>query len=168
MNCETAYIGFGSNLGDRQKYIFDAINLLKNTQGIFLCEVSPIYETKPVGYKDQPDFLNCVAKIETTLSPEKLLDACVYIENELERKRIIKWGPRTIDLDVLFYGDLIVNNENLKIPHPLLHEREFVLVPLKDLSPDFRHPKFHNSIDELYKSFLKKHKSTDEIKRFGD
>lgn len=146
---EIAYIGIGSNLGDKQKHIADAIDMLENTQGIILKVISPIYETKPVGYVEQPDFLNCVAKIRTKLLPDELLEVCMHIENELGRKRTIKWGPRTVDLDILFYGDLVLDSDRLTIPHPLLHERGFVLVPLLDVAPDMLHPKLNVSIRAL-------------------
>ena len=149
MNSEIAYIGLGSNLGDRQQYLTNAIELLGKTEYITVNIISKVYETKPVGYIDQPDFLNCVVEISTTLSPYELLDICMNIENDLERKRIIKWGPRTVDLDVLFYGDLVMEEERLTVPHPLLHERGFVLLPMRDIAPSFIHPKLKATITEL-------------------
>ncbi|MHB1154434.1 MAG: 2-amino-4-hydroxy-6-hydroxymethyldihydropteridine diphosphokinase [Eubacteriales bacterium] len=165
MKHEMVYIGLGSNLGDRQKHITKAIEMLKNTQGITVKTVSPIYETTPVGYSEQPDFLNCVVEIITSLSPYELLDACIFIENELGRKRTMKWGPRTIDLDILFYGELLVASDRLTIPHPLLHERGFVLLPLSDIAPDMLHPKLNVSIKALCE---KLNYDTEKIKRFGD
>jgi len=149
LNSEIAYIGLGSNLGDRQQYLTNAIELLGKTEYITVNIISKVYETKPVGYIDQPDFLNCVVEISTTLSPYELLDICMNIENDLERKRIIKWGPRTVDLDVLFYGDLVMEEERLTVPHPLLHERGFVLLPMRDIAPSFIHPKLKATITEL-------------------
>jgi len=149
LNSEIAYIGLGSNLGDRQQYLTKAIGMLENADGIIVNVISKTYETKPVGYVDQPDFLNCVAEVITSLSPYELLDICMNIENDLERKRIIKWGPRTVDLDILFYGDLVMTEEELTIPHPLLHERGFVLLPMCDIAPEFMHPKLNLSIKEL-------------------
>lgn len=152
---EIAYIGLGSNLGDRQKYLNNALNKLKNTKGIILNKISPIYETEPVGYLEQPFFLNCVAEIKTSLSPFELLNICISIENKLGRTRNIKWGPRTIDLDILFFGCLIINKEDLIIPHPRLNEREFVLIPMNDLAPNFLHPVFNLTINVLLKKLEK-------------
>ncbi len=149
MKYETAYIGLGSNLGDREKYVTSAIEMLSTTDGITINVVSKVYETKPVGYLQQPNFLNCVAEISTSLSPYQLLDVCMLIENELQRKRTIKWGPRTVDLDILFYGDLVMAEDKLTIPHPLLHERGFVLLPMRDIAPDFLHPKLNLTIKAL-------------------
>jgi 2-amino-4-hydroxy-6-hydroxymethyldihydropteridine diphosphokinase len=152
LKAETAYLGLGSNMGDKQKYITDAIDMLKSTFGVKLNAASSLYETKPAGYTDQDDFLNCAVEILTTLNPIELLDVCMRIENTLERRRIIKWGPRTVDLDILFYGDLLMDSEKLSIPHPLLHERGFVLAPLMDIAPDKIHPALKISIRELHKN----------------
>lgn len=149
MRSEIAFIGLGSNLGDRQQYLTNAIEMLGNAVGIIVNVVSKMYETKPVGFIDQPDFLNCAVEVSTSLSPYELLDICMLIENDLERKRIIKWGPRTVDLDILFYGDLVMAEERLTIPHPLLHERGFVLLPMRDIAPDFLHPKLNATIKDL-------------------
>ena len=149
MKVEIAYIGLGSNLGDREKYVTNAIEILSATDGITMNVVSEVYETKPVGYLQQPNFLNCVVEISTSLSPYQLLDVCMLIESELQRKRTIKWGPRTVDLDILFYGDLVMAEDRLTIPHPLLHERGFVLLPMRDIAPDFLHPKLNISIKAL-------------------
>ena len=149
LKVEIAYIGLGSNLGDREKYVEYAIEMLNATNGITMNVVSEVYETKPVGYLQQPNFLNCVAEISTSLSPYQLLDVCMLIESELQRKRTIKWGPRTVDLDILFYGDLVMAEDRLTIPHPLLHERGFVLLPMRDIAPDFLHPKLNISIKAL-------------------
>jgi dihydroneopterin aldolase/2-amino-4-hydroxy-6-hydroxymethyldihydropteridine diphosphokinase len=149
---ETAYLGLGSNMGDRQKHIMDMVDMLKNTPGITLNAVSPIYETKPVGYADQDDFLNGAVEITTIMDPFQLLDVCMRIENALERRRTVKWGPRTADMDILFYGELVMATEKLTIPHPLLHERGFVLLPLMDIAPDKVHPARKVSIRDLCKN----------------
>ena len=128
-----AYIGIGSNMGNIRENIEEAINQLRKTEGIKVSAVSKLHVTKPVGYTNQPDFLNGVIKIETSLSPRGLLIACQKIEKNLKRKRTIRWGPRTIDLDILMYGNYEVNDDDLVIPHPRMHERDFVLLPLAEV-----------------------------------
>ena len=127
------YIGIGSNLGDREKNISDAVRKMRDTKGIEVKKLSRIYETEPVGGHIQPDFLNAVMHVETTLEPRELLLAMQDIENQLGRIRVIKDGPRTIDMDILIYGDKKIDESDLKIPHPKMNERDFVLEPLKDL-----------------------------------
>lgn len=127
------YIGIGSNLGDRDKNIQDAIQKLRDTSGVEVKRVSRIYETDPVGGPPQPKYMNGVIEIETELEPRQLLFATQKIENELGRKRMMKDGPRTIDLDILAYGDKEINEPDLKIPHPRMKERDFVLKPLNDI-----------------------------------
>lgn len=126
-------LGLGSNLGDRQSYLRQARTLLDQHQCITVEQVSSIYETEPVGVKDQPNFLNAIVSIKTTLTPEELLDACMAIEQKLGRIRDKRWGPRTIDIDILIYNDIEVSLERLVIPHPRLAERRFVLLPLQEL-----------------------------------
>jgi len=128
------YIGVGSNLGDRQGYIEKAIQKLKETKGIEVKRVSNIYETEPVGWPEQGKYLNGVIEIETDVEPKDLLRALQGIERQLGRKRIVKDGPRTIDLDILLYGDRNLDEPGLKIPHPKMHEREFVMKPLRELT----------------------------------
>lgn len=129
----TCYLGIGSNLGDRRRNIKKALEILKNTKGIRLEKVSKIYETNPVGGLRQGRFLNGVMKIRTTLSPCQLLRTLKRIEKDLGRKRTKRFGPRIIDLDILFYKDLVINRKNLKIPHPRCLERDFVLKPLLEV-----------------------------------
>ena len=136
----TVYIGIGSNVGDREKNIREAVGKVDAPEDTRLVEVSKIYETEPVGYLDQNRFLNAVCKIQTLASPENLVSRLQEIEKLLKRERNIRWGPRTIDLDVLFYDDLVTDNEKIIIPHPRLHERLFVLKPLCDISPYLVHP----------------------------
>jgi 2-amino-4-hydroxy-6-hydroxymethyldihydropteridine diphosphokinase len=131
-----AFIGIGSNLDDRERAIEDALRLLNAHAGIDVVAVSAIRETDPVGVVDQPRFLNAAARLETRLSPRQLLDRLLGIERELGRVRIERYGPRTIDLDLLVYGDEVVDEPGLRVPHPRLHERRFVLEPLNDLDPD--------------------------------
>jgi len=127
------YIGIGSNLGDRHKNIRDAIEELRKTKGIEVKKISHIYETEPVGGPEQPRYLNGAIGIETDLEPRQLLFATQHIENQLGRKRTEKDGSRTIDLDILTYGDIKIDEPDLKIPHPRMNEREFVLKPLRDI-----------------------------------
>ena len=141
------FIGIGSNLGDKEKNIRKAISLLKERCKIL--KLSSLYETEPVGYKNQNWFLNCAVQIKTGLKPQELLKFILSIENKLGRIRAIKNGPRTIDLDILFYGNKIIKTKNLAIPHPRLHKRLFVLKPLADICPDFVHPVLNKSIDKL-------------------
>ncbi len=146
----TAYLGLGSNVGDREEYIEQAIFLLGKTSGIKVLKKSSNYETEAEGVADQPPFLNAAACIETVLSPSKLLSAIQGIENTLGREREVEWGPRTIDIDILLYGDEIVSDDKLQIPHPLLHERLFALIPLNEIAPDTIHPALEKTISEIY------------------
>lgn len=150
-----AYIGLGSNIGDRKEHLDRAIALLKNNKSIRVTAVSAYLNTTPVGYTEQPDFLNAVAELETGLSPHELLEQCNRIEQELKRKRIIHWGPRTIDLDILLFGGLVLKDELLTVPHPRMHEREFVLKPLSEIAPDVVHPVYNRKISELYDEYKK-------------
>lgn len=143
-----AYIGIGSNLGNRQKNCLRAIELLTEKK-IIVTKRSSLYETEPWGIKDQPKFLNMVIEIETKLNPKELLVILKDIENEVGRKESLKWGPRVIDLDILLVDNLILNQDDLIIPHPLMHKRDFVLRPLAEIAPDTRHPLLKLSIDEL-------------------
>ena len=131
-----AYLGLGTNMGDRLDYLMKACEMLEESEYITSIKKSNLYETKAWGYTDQADFLNICVEIETSLSPYELLDLCQDIENKLDRVRVIRWGPRTIDVDVLFYDDVISTDEKLLIPHPRIKDRAFVLVPLMDLNQD--------------------------------
>ena len=144
-----AYIGFGSNIGDRLAHIQNAIDILSKTEGIALKQVSSIYKTEPVGYEAQAQFLNGVAAIQTSLSPLSLLHTLKDIETAIGRKHRIRWGPREIDLDILIYGDLCVQTEKLVVPHPEMPLRGFVLVPLAEIAPDLVHPVFQETIQTL-------------------
>lgn len=127
------YIGVGSNLGDRKKYIENAIEKLKSIKGIEVKRTSNIYETDPVGGPRQGKYLNGALELETELEPGELLAELRAIENELGRKRLVKNAPRTIDLDILLYGDKKIDEPGLKIPHPRMREREFVMKPLREI-----------------------------------
>lgn len=148
----TAYIGLGSNMGDRKSNLDDALRLLDEADGVRVVKASSYLETEPVGYVEQGLFLNAAAEVETELPPEGLLAVCHEIENRLGRIRTVRWGPRTIDLDILLYGDMVIDSESLKVPHPLMHEREFVLGPLNEIAPDALHPVLNLTVNQLLKS----------------
>ena len=139
-----AYVGVGANLGDREATIRAALAALPD-----VVAVSELRETAPVGVVDQPPFLNGAAALETELSPRELLDALLEVERGLGRERRERWGPRTIDLDLLLHGDDVVDEPGLTVPHPLLHERRFALEPLLDLDPDLVVPGRGRVIDLL-------------------
>ncbi|ABO48705.1 2-amino-4-hydroxy-6-hydroxymethyldihydropteridine pyrophosphokinase [Desulforamulus reducens MI-1] len=131
-----AYIGLGSNMGDKKAYIQSALKKLDHYTGIHLLRVASLYESAPWGYLEQDWFVNTVAEVETTLSPEKILQVLFDIERSLNRTRDIHWGPRTVDLDLLLYGSQTICFPHLQVPHPRMHERAFVLVPLAELCPN--------------------------------
>lgn len=143
-----AYIALGSNQGDRKKYLTEARAALRKK--CTLLKESPIYETKPVGMKQHPHFYNQVVKVETTLTPPLLLKFLLGIEKKLGRRRTETNAPRNIDLDLLFYDDEIIEQEELIIPHPRLHERSFVLKPLLDIARDYCHPIFKETVHDLW------------------
>jgi len=130
-----AYVGLGANLGDREATLRRAVTVLAGRPGVEIVAVSSLRETDPVGVVGQPPFLNGAAAVDTTLSPRELLAELLAVEQELGRVRRERWGPRTIDLDLLLYGDEVVDEPGLTVPHPLLHERAFALEPLAELDP---------------------------------
>src|SRR5512135_1382760 len=141
------YISLGSNLGDRALNLTNAISALAPKVQSLL--QSSIYETEPWGYADQPSFLNQVIRAETILGPLDLLEFMKEIEVKLGRKETFRFGPRLIDLDILFYDDLILDTPRLTIPHPRITERAFVLIPLAEIAPDLNHPVINKTIQEL-------------------
>ena len=147
----TAYLGLGSNLGDREGNLAKAMTCLEDPPALSLTRSSSIYETAPWGYTDQPDFLNCVLEIETSLSPVSLLMRIKEVESELGRRPSRQYGPRLIDVDILLYGDSIIQSDepDLKIPHPRMDQRAFVLVPLAELNGKLLHPTLRVTVDEL-------------------
>lgn len=141
------YVGIGSNLGIREKNCSRSIELLEKN-GIVVRQRSSLYETMPWGVKDQPLFLNMVIEVETELKPQELLELLKNVEIEVGRKKSSRWGPRTIDLDILLYDDITLNEDTLTIPHPFLH-RDFVLIPLCEIAPDVKHPVLQLRMREL-------------------
>jgi 2-amino-4-hydroxy-6-hydroxymethyldihydropteridine diphosphokinase len=135
----SAYLALGSNLGDRLETLRRAVRLLHARPGVEVVRSSRVYETEPAG-PPQPTYLNAVLEVRTELEPRELLEACLAVERELGRARAERWGPRTLDVDVLTYDDLEVDEPDLVVPHPRMHERGFVLVPLRELDPDPRLP----------------------------
>ena len=149
---EVAYVGFGSNLGDRRAAIEAAVDQLNATPGVHVRALSTIIETDPVGMVEQGRFLNAVGELETTLTPHELMEVCLAVEQGQGRDRSteIRWGPRCIDLDLLLMGDVVVDDPGrLTLPHPRLHERAFVLEPLVELAPDCLHPVLLRTATEL-------------------
>ncbi|WP_042453873.1 2-amino-4-hydroxy-6-hydroxymethyldihydropteridine diphosphokinase [Neobacillus dielmonensis] len=133
-----AFIALGSNVGNRYDNMMSAVSQLTANHDVQLVNYSSIYETDPVGYEDQDLFLNMVIKVSTVLNPFELLDRCLSIETSLGRKREIRWGPRTVDLDILLYNQENIKTDKLIVPHPRMLERAFVMVPLLELNPDLR------------------------------
>ncbi|KYH13159.1 2-amino-4-hydroxy-6-hydroxymethyldihydropteridine diphosphokinase [Staphylococcus kloosii] len=146
---KTAYLGLGSNVGERLEQLESAIKILDNVEGVQVSQISSVYETEPVGYVDQPNFLNLCVEVKTELTPQQLLQQCFYTEQQLHRVRDIRWGPRTLDVDILLYEDEIIEEENLIVPHPRMRERAFVLTPLSDIAADVVEPRTQLSISEL-------------------
>jgi 2-amino-4-hydroxy-6-hydroxymethyldihydropteridine diphosphokinase len=153
MDMHHVYLSLGSNLGDRE------CNLEESTRQIsefaVIKKSSGIYETEPWGLKDQPRFLNQVILVETKLAPEELLSHLKTIEQKMGRKKTVHYGPRLIDLDILFYDDLLLKTPDLIIPHPHITERAFVLVPLAEIAPNMIHPQHNKTIRELLKAVEK-------------
>lgn len=145
----TAYVAIGSNLGDKENYMEAGINALKEAEDIRVIKVADVIATKPYGVEEQPDFLNSVIEIKTLLSPQELLDTLHEIENQAGRERTLRWGPRTLDLDIIFYDDLVMETETLIIPHVDMENREFVLEPMVQLAPWKRHPILHRTMEQL-------------------
>ena len=151
------FLGLGSNIGDRASYLREAIRLL----GLQVVAASAVYESEPVDYANQPWFLNQVLQLETTFHPLKLLGHCQSVEKKLGRTREVPKGPRTIDLDLLFYNDEVMETPELTVPHPAIPVRRFVLIPLDEIASDFVHPQIHLTIREL----LERCPDRSEVKR---
>ncbi len=144
---EHALLGLGSNLGDRLGTLQRAVDLLAAEHGLSPSRCSRVWETDPVGGPPQPDFLNVVLRVEVDLTPHELLAACQRVEAALGRVRDVRWGPRTIDIDMLLFDELSIDDDDLTVPHPRMHERAFVLMPLLDVDPEAAFPDGRRLID---------------------
>lgn len=144
---EKVFLGIGSNVGDKIFFIKKAVSLLSEI--LSEMEIAPLYLSKAVGFEKQPDFINTVISGYTKLSPDYLLKKIKEIEKTIGRIERYRWGPREIDIDILFYGNYVIEKDNLIIPHPRIQERDFVLKPLSDLDPDFIHPVLKKTVKEL-------------------
>jgi 2-amino-4-hydroxy-6-hydroxymethyldihydropteridine diphosphokinase len=143
------FAGIGGNVGDTAHTLSAAVARIERESSVRVLASSPVYRNPPVGPQDQPDYLNAVIELEVLLSPQDLLSLFLAVEMEFGRVRAIRWGPRTLDLDILTYGDRIVDEPGLTIPHPHMHERPFVLVPLADLNPHAVHPVLNQSYCDM-------------------
>ncbi|WP_309091475.1 2-amino-4-hydroxy-6-hydroxymethyldihydropteridine diphosphokinase [Domibacillus sp.] len=147
-----AYLSLGTNMGNREDQLREAIRQLQNQKSLRLLAVSSIYETDPVGFTDQPSFLNIVIKLKTSMTPDELLAACQEVENKLGRERVVRWGPRTIDLDILLYNHDNIKSDSLIIPHPRMTERAFVLIPLAEIDTAITFPVTNLPLEQYVKS----------------
>jgi len=143
------YLGLGSNIGDREGYLRQALEMIGKVEGIAVTAVSSVYETDPVGGPEQREYCNAVAAIETGLPPWHVLETMLRIEQSLGRNRDTRWGPRTIDIDILMAGDIVLKEEGLVIPHPRYRERAFVLIPFAEIAPAERDPETGETIGEI-------------------
>jgi len=151
-----AYVGMGTNLGDRRGALEIALREMHQPPIIEVERVSSVYETAPVGVTEQPDFLNAVVRVATTLPPRALLDALLNLENKMGRVRTLRWGPRVIDLDLLVYGNAQIDEMGMEVPHPRLRERAFVLGPLAEIAPELCLPPDGQTAKKLLEELLEK------------
>ena len=159
----TAYIALGSNIGDREQHLKNALAKIEELgEFVKLEKISSFYNTAPVGYIEQPDFLNAVVKVKTILEPEELLSILQEIENTEGRERKIHWGPRTLDLDILLFDDMVINTDTLVVPHPEMTKRDFVLVPFCEIAPYAIHPLKKEYIKNIKEEY--EHNSSNGLK----
>lgn len=144
----TVFLGLGSNKGNRKENILKAVKLLEEN-GQKVMRMSSLRETKPYGYKKQKNFLNAAVKLKTKLMPLELLELCKRIEKKIGRTKSFRWGPREIDIDILFFGKKVIKNKKFTIPHSDLHNRNFVLTPLVEIAPNFVHPVLRKRVSEI-------------------
>ena len=156
-----AYVGLGTNLGDREANLQRALDLLADEAEAIVA--SPIYETEPVGYSDQPWFLNCVASLRTSLEPRALLERLQEIEHQMGKATPFANGPRVIDIDLLLYEGQVIDEPGLRVPHPRMHERRFVLAPLADVAPEAVHPSLGLSVASLLAGLV----TGEQVRRFA-
>lgn len=161
----TAYLSLGSNMGDRESYLDMAIDGLNKDEYTKVTRVSDFIETEPYGYTDQDKFLNGCLEIETLRTPKELLSLAGSIEQDAKRERIIHWGPRTLDIDILMYDDLIFDSDELHIPHVEMHKREFVLKPLSSIAGCKRHPLLKKTVNELLKEVENQKNQTGDLQK---
>ena len=143
------YIAAGSNLGDKEETLKEAIDKIDKRKDCVVTKVSNFYTTDPVGYEDQDQFVNCVFEINTLQTPSELMDTLLEVEKDFKRERIIRWGPRTLDLDIIFYDDILSYDEHILIPHPRAHERQFVMKPMCDINPYYVHPIYRKRVMDI-------------------
>ena len=143
------YIAAGSNLGDKEETLKEAIYKIDKRNHCVVTKVSNLYTTDPVGYEDQDQFVNCVFEIDTLQTPSELMDTLLEVEKDFKRERIIRWGTRTLDLDIIFYDDIISYDEHILIPHPRAHERQFVMKPMCDINPYYVHPIYRKRVMDI-------------------
>ena len=143
------YIAAGSNLGDKEETLKEAIYIIDKRKDCVVTKVSNFYTTDPVGYEDQDQIVNCAFEIDTLQTPSELMDTLLEVEKDFKRERIIRWGPRTLDLDIIFYNDIISYDEHILIPHPRAHERQFVMKPMCDINPYYVHPIYRKRVMDI-------------------
>lgn len=148
-SAERVFLGLGSNLGERARNVHEALKAISEIGGVRIRAVSPVYESAPVGLADQPEFLNAAVEIQTSLGPLDLLQAVKEIERALDRTPGVRWGPREIDIDILLWGDRIIEIQGLRVPHERMRERRFVLAPLADIAAEVVDPETRRTIREL-------------------
>ena len=152
-------LSLGSNLGDSKALISDALEDITRTEGVTVLKQSSLYITKPVGFLDQDDFVNAAALVETSLDAHELLKAMQSLEQKYKRVRLFKDGPRTLDIDIIAYDEVVMNTDDLILPHPRMHERAFVLSPLNEIVPDYQVSLHNKNISELYEALDEKEKA---------